>query len=132
MARKSADMRPEKSARGGRSRSSISAVRPLVRGDLEGKPQCGNLVARMVVLVGELRKAIELLVGLGPLVNGGVEVDEVDAGQPCRGEVDDHVALAIEAARVSHVGVVVGRDVDVVEIRPSDALQVDRYGRPRG
>ena len=51
-----------------------------------------------------------------------------------RREVDDHVALAVEAARVAHVGVVVGGDVDVVVLGPADALEANRHrraGRPR-
>ena len=46
-----------------------------------------------------------------------------------RGEVDHDVALAVEPARVTHVGVVVGRHVDVVVFGPADALQMNRHRR---
>ena len=50
-------------------------------------------------------------------------------------EVDDDVALAVEATGVAHIRVVVGRCVDVVVFGPADALEVNRHrraGRPRG
>ena len=51
------------------------------------------------------------------------------AGFARRREVDHNVALAVEAARVAHVGVVVGRDVDIVVLGPADALEVNRHRR---
>ena len=59
----------------------------------------------------------------------GIQVDDVHARRAGRVEVDHDVALAVEAARVAHVGVVVGRDVDVVVLGPADALQMNRHRR---
>ena len=49
-----------------------------------------------------------------------------------RCEVDDDIALAVEAARVPHIGVVVRRSVNVVVLGPADAFQVDADARARG
>ena len=51
-------------------------------------------------------------------------------GAPGGGEVDRHIALAVEPARIPHVRVVIGRDVDVVVLGPSDAFQMNRHRRP--
>src|SRR5262245_2524516 len=79
----------------------------------------------MVVCVGELRQAIELLAPLGPLVDAGIQVDQVDARRAGGGEIDRDITPAVEAARVSHVRVVIRRDIDVVVLGPPDALQAD-------
>ena len=86
----------------------------------------------MVIRVGELRLSVELLrFCRGPLIDAGIEVDQMRADLARRSEVDHHVALAVEAAGVPHVGVVVGRHVDVVVLGPANTLQVNRHRRSR-
>ena len=100
-------------------------------GHFEREAQCGDVISRMIVGVGELRKTIELLASFRSLVNSRIEVDEVHARRTCGREVDDDVTAAVEAAGVAHVRVVVRGDVDVVVVRPADALQVNRHRRAR-
>ena len=71
--------------------------------------------------------------GLGrwPLVDSGVQIDQVRSRLPGRVEVDDNITVTVEAAGVPHVGIVVRRDVDVVVIGPADTFQVNRDRRPR-
>ena len=97
---------------------------PSGRGrDLEREAERRDLVARMVVGVSQLRKSIKLLRFVGrPLVDSGIKVDEVLARFARGREVDDHVALAVEAAGVAHVGIVIGRHVDVVVFGPADTV----------
>jgi hypothetical protein len=106
---------------------------PSRRGhDLKGKAERRNLVTRMVVRVSQLRQAIQLLRFVcGALIDSGIQVDQMLAGfAGCR-EVDDHVPLAVKSTGIAHVGVVVGRRVDVVIFGPADTLEVNRYGRAR-
>ena len=84
----------------------------------------------MVVGVRELRQTIELLrvassLVISSLIDPRIEVDEVHARGSRRGEVDDHVSLAVEPAGITHVGVVVRRHVNVVVVGPADSLEVD-------
>src|SRR4030095_5117684 len=51
------------------------------------------------------------------------------AGSSGCGEVDNDIAMTVEAADVSHVRVVVCRDIDVVVLGPADSFKVDRDGR---
>ena len=83
----------------------------------------------MVVSVGELWEAIKLLPALGTLIDAGIEIDDVGTRcARCR-EMDDDIASRIEAARITHVGVVVSRDVDVVVLGPTHAFEVNRDRR---
>src|SRR5262245_36081877 len=79
-------------------------VRTLARRrHLERKSQRRDLVARMILAVGQLRQAVQLLVRLlRSLIDARIEVDEVRPGRSRGGEVDDDVALAVEAARIPH------------------------------
>ena len=81
----------------------------------------------MVVGVGQLRQPVDLLAVFRPLVDPRIEIDQMHAGRAGGREVDDDIALAVEAAGISHVGVVVGRHVDVVVVGPADALQMNRH-----
>src|SRR5262245_19896348 len=95
---------------------------------LEREAERRDLVAWMIVGVSQLRLTIQQLwLGWRPLVDAGVEIDDVHARRTARREVDDDIALAVEAAGVAHVRVVIRGDVDVVVFRPSDALQMDRH-----
>src|SRR5437762_14186467 len=88
--------------------------RHVRRGNLEREAERRNTVARMIVRVGELRQPIELLAAFRPLVDAWIEIDEMHAGRARGGEMNDNVTAGIEAARISHVCVVVRRHVDVV------------------
>src|ERR1051325_4991030 len=55
--------------------------------DLEREAERGNLVPRMVLGVGELRQAIELLrLILRSLINAWIQIDQVHAGRAGGGE----------------------------------------------
>src|SRR5438477_404100 len=82
-----------------------------------------------IVRVGELRQPIELLAAFRPLVDAWIEIDEMHAGRARGGEMNDNVTAGIEAARISHVCVVVRRHVDVVVFGPADTLEMNRDGR---
>ena len=56
----------------------------------------------MIVRVGELRQPIQLLTSLGALVDPGTEIDQVNT-RSGRREIDDDLALAVEAAGIAHV-----------------------------
>src|SRR5438105_8996311 len=92
-----------------------------------------NLVAWMIVAIRQLRQPIELLrLILRALVDARIEIDDVHAGRAGRGEIDHHIAARIEAARIAHVGIIVGGDVDVVVLGPADAFEMDRDARAGG
>src|SRR5262245_59128741 len=84
----------------------------------------------MIVGVGQLWLTVQQLwFGWGPLIDAWIQIDDVHARRAARREIDDDVALAVEAARVAHIRVVVRGDVDVVVFRPADALQMNRHWR---
>src|SRR5262245_17903158 len=70
----------------------------------------------------------QLWLGGRALIDTWKQIDQMLTGRTRRREVNHNVALAVEAAHVSHVRVVVCGDVDVVVLGPADALQVDRDG----
>src|SRR6266571_9360591 len=93
------------------------------RRDLEREAERRDLVARMVVGVSQLRQSIKLLRFVrGALVDSRIQVDEVLTRFAGGREVDDYVALAVEAAGVAHVGIIIGRHVDVVVFGPADTV----------
>src|SRR6185369_15857597 len=81
-------------------------------------------------------QSIELLrLGRRSLINPRIQIDHVDAGPAGGREVDHNIALAVEPARITHVGVVVRDRVDIVVLGPTYALQMDAdlsTGRSRG
>src|SRR4030095_10404096 len=96
----------------------------------EGEAERGDLVAWVIVGVGQLRLAIQqLCFGWRPLIDAWRQMDDVHAWRAARREIDDDIALAVEAAHVAHIRVVIRGDVDVVVFGPADALQMNRYSR---
>src|SRR5437870_11444253 len=94
--------------------------------------QSRNFVSRMVIGIGELRYPIQQLsLFRWSLVDAGEKIDQMFAGFTCSLEIDNHVALGIEAASISHVRVIVGRSKNVVVFGPADALQVNGHWRSR-
>src|SRR5690349_24223649 len=96
--------------------------------DFKSKVDSGNLIARVVVRISELRNTIQQLsLGCGALVDAGVQIDHMVAGSARGFEIEDDVALRIESAHISHVRVVVRRGKDVVVLRPADAFEVNAH-----
>src|SRR5215470_3092325 len=100
-------------------------MRRLPPRHLKRKPERRIVLARVVVVPGELRDAEVVRARLLALVDAGVEIDEVPAG--LAGCLHDHldVALAVEAASVADIGVVVDHMHDVGSLGPARALQVN-------
>src|SRR5215467_4604750 len=100
-------------------------MRRLPSRHLERKPERRIVLARVVVVPGELRDAEVVRARLLALVDAGIEIDEVPAG--LAGRLHDHldVALAVEAAGVADIGVVVDHMHDVGSLGPARALEVD-------
>src|SRR5262245_62604196 len=110
----------------GRGDSKNIAVRTsLPRRHLEHEAECRIVLARMIVVPGELRDAEIVRPRLLALVDAGIEIDEVPAG--LAGRLHDHldVALAVEAAGIADIGVVVDDMHDVGGLGPARALQVN-------
>src|SRR3974390_21747 len=75
--------------------------------DREGGTERRQSVPWMVLQIGELGQAIELLCVRRTLVDSGIEIDHMHAWSASRREVELHVALTIEATDVAHVRVVI-------------------------
>src|SRR5689334_889788 len=89
--------------------------------------QRGNLVARMIVGICQLRLSIQQLrFGRWSLIDSRKEIDDVLSRSARRGEMNHHIAMAVEAAYVAHVRVVIGRNIDVVVFSPPDTFQMNR------
>ena len=58
-----------------------------------------------------------------------VSIDQMLARSAGGGEIDHDVAVAVETAGISHVCVVVRRNIYIVVFRPADAFEVDCDGR---
>src|SRR5438045_94214 len=86
----------------------------------------GQILARMVLCIGQLRDAEVVRSRLGALVDAGVEIDKMPARRTRRLDRDLEIALAIEGAGVTDIGVVVDESVDVGGLDPADPLQMDR------
>ena len=63
------------------------------------------------------------------MIDPGKQVNQMLARSARRGEVNNDVAMTVEAAYISHVRVIVRGDIDVVVLGPADAFKVDRDGR---
>src|SRR5262249_24020944 len=86
-----------------------------------------NLVPRMIVCISQLRLPIEqLLFGGGTLIYAGEQIDQMLAGSSGCGESEHDVAVTVESAHVSHVGVIVCRNIDVVVLRPTHPFEMNR------
>ena len=102
-------------------------------GNFKFEMERGNFISGMVVRICQLGHAVEELVyGGRALINAREQIDQMSAGLACRAERNDHVALRIEAAGISHISVIVGRGIKVVVLRPSDSMQVNRHRRSSG
>src|SRR5262245_11634223 len=104
----------------------------LPRRHLEGEAERGIVLARMVVVPGELRDAEIVRPCLLALVNTRIEIDEVPAGLAGRLHDDLDVALAVEATGVADIGVVIDHVHDVGGLGPARALQVNAKFGARG
>src|SRR5579862_8816599 len=85
----------------------------------------GQVLARMIVRVGQLRGRIVVGSAFGAFVNARIEIDEMPAGIAGGLEKYLHVALAVEAAGVADVTVVVHYMIDIGGLGPSDAFEVN-------
>src|SRR5882724_3301505 len=97
----------------------------LISRNLEGEAEGRIILARMVVVIGELRNAEIIRARLGALVDAGIKIDEVPAGFAAR--IHDHfdVALAVEAAGIADIGIVVDDMQDVGRLGPARALEMN-------
>src|SRR5215208_5142359 len=77
------------------------------RRHLKREAERRDAVAGMIARIRELRQAIELLPAIRSLVDARVKIDHVKTGPAGCREIDDDVAARVEAAGVTHVGVVV-------------------------
>src|SRR6266487_4434916 len=101
----------------------------FARGHFKLEMQSWNLVTRMILCIGKLRLPVkQLWFGGRSLIDTRKQVDQMLAGSARCGEVNNDVALTVEAAYVSHVRVIVRGDIDVVVVGPADAFKVDRDG----
>src|SRR5262245_58688315 len=92
---------------------------------LAGEAETRQILARMVVRIGELGQAVIIRPGLLALVDCRIEIDEMPAGLPGRLHHDLDVALAVEGAGVAAHRVVVDHGVDVGGLAPAHALEMD-------
>src|SRR6266852_6204934 len=94
------------------------------------EPEPREILAGMVVRVGELGEAVVVGPDLLALVDRGIEIDEMPAGLAGRLHEDLDVALTVERARVAADRVVVDYGVDVAGLAPAHALEVHAERRP--
>ena len=105
----------------------------FARGHFKLEMQSWNLVTRMILCIGKLRLPVkQLWFGGRSLIDTWKQVDQMLAGSARCGEVHNDVAMTVEAADISHIRVVVCRDIDVVVLGPADTLEVNRDRRARG
>src|SRR6516164_5264488 len=97
----------------------------MVVGDFEGEVERGQILARMVLRIGELRDAEIVRPRLGSFVDAGIKVDEMPAG--LAGSLHDqfHIALAVEGAGIADIIVVIDHVIDVGGLGPAYALEVN-------
>src|SRR4051812_1345037 len=111
-----------------------AALLPLsnraIPGDLEGKAEARQILARMVLREGQLRQPVVVRTGLPALVDRRIEIDEVPARLAGGLHHDLDVALAVEGAGIARNRVVVDHGVDIGGLAPADPLEVDAEGRP--
>src|SRR5262245_43645655 len=100
--------------------------------DLKGEAEARQVLARMIVRKGELRKPVVVRARLLALVDRRIEIDEMPAWFPGRLHDDLDVALAVEAAGIARDRVVVDHRVDVGGLAPAHTLEVDTEGGPDG
>src|SRR5262245_18675653 len=87
-----------------------------------------QILAGMVLRVGQLGDTEIVWSRLGALVNAGVEIDEMPTRRASRLDRDLDIALAVEGAGIANIAVVVDQRVNVGSLGPADALQMDRKG----
>src|SRR5262245_43851543 len=97
-------------------------------GDLEGEAEPRQVLAGMVVRIGQLWKAVVVRPRLFALVDGGIEIDEMPAGLAGRLHENFDVALAVERAGIAARGVVVDHRIDVGGLAPPHAFEMDPEG----
>src|SRR5438876_566256 len=86
-----------------------------------------NLVARMILRVRKLRLPVkQLRFRRRPLIDPWKQIDQMLARSARCREVDDDVAMAVEAANVTHVRVVVRGDINIVVLGPADTFEMNR------
>src|SRR5258705_11040757 len=105
------------------------SIRPMADGiggcHLEGEAEARQVLAGMVIRIGELWNLEIQRARFLALVDRGIEIDEMPAGLAGRLEEDLDVALAVERAGIADVAVVVDDRVDVGGLGPAHALQMD-------
>src|SRR5579883_1387388 len=102
-------------------------ARGTLPGHFKVEVKSRDFVSRVIVGIRELRDPIQKLRFLRrPLIDPRKKIDQVCTRRACRRESDDDVALAVEAAGITHVGVVVCSGIYVVVLRPADALEMNR------
>src|SRR6516225_2664401 len=94
----------------------------LARRHFESEVEGGQILARMVLRVGQLRDAEVVRPRLGSLVDAGVKIDEMPTRRAGRLDQDLDIALAVEGAGIADIAVVVDHTVDVGGLGPADAL----------
>src|SRR5262249_40540466 len=119
------------------TRPSCAQIGPLLadgagRRDLEGETEPWQILAGVVIRIGQLRDLEVQRPGFLGVVDGGVEIDEVPPRLTGRLEEDLDVALAIEGAGIADIVVVVVDRVDVGRLGPAHALQMNLERRSGG
>src|SRR5262245_12167765 len=97
---------------------------PVLR-HLKGEAETRQILARMVVRIGQLRQPVIIGARLATLVDRRPEIDVVPARFACRLHEGFDVALAVETTRIAGGRVVVGERVDVGGLAPAGPLEVD-------
>src|SRR3990172_6678354 len=85
----------------------------------------------MVAERGQLRDLVAPRWFAVSLEHIGVDVYEVSPRAPRRHQGHGDIAVAVEAAGIADVGVIIGDGETVVQLGPTDALQLYREGFPR-
>src|SRR5216683_4923560 len=99
-------------------------IRRNVAGHFEREVERRQILAWMILRIGELRDAEVVGPRLGAFVDAWIEIDEMPAG--LAGGLHDklHIALAVEGARIADIVVVVDQMVDVGGLGPAHALEM--------
>src|SRR5205085_9564053 len=109
----------------GLSHRARRADRAAARGYLEGVAEGGEVLAGVIILVGELRNAEVVRPRFLTLVDARIEIDEMPAR--LAGGLHDQldIALAVEGAGVADIAVVVDQMNDIGGLAPAHALEVN-------
>src|SRR6516165_3296129 len=100
--------------------------------DFKSEMEGGQVLAGMIVCIGQLRDRIVIGSAFGAFVDARIEINKMPAG--IAGGLEEYldIALAVKATGVADVTVVVHHMIDVGRLGPSDAFKVSGKRRSDG